>query len=190
MLQSSLAFSQSNPTDTIKSRGKILMVGNSITFQGDWKKVLQRDDVINWEIPGYTTEQISWTVKNFIPLNPTVCFLEGGINDITLGITPERVFTNQVKVLSTLLVHGIIPVVQSTIYQFNSRDKNARVKEINGLISIYCIEHQIEYIDLNAVLSDSDEFKKEFITDGTHLFPSAYLLWADLVIKELEKLKL
>ena len=56
MLQSSLAFSQSNPTDTIKSRGKILMVGNSITFQGDWKKVLQRDDVINWEIPGYTTE--------------------------------------------------------------------------------------------------------------------------------------
>ncbi len=190
LLSYSHAFSQSSPTDTIKSRGQIFMVGNSITFQGDWKKILKREDIVNWGIPGYTTEQISWTVKNFLPLNPTVCFLEGGINDITLGIAPDRVFANQVKVLDTLLAHGIIPVVQSTIYQNNSRDKNARVKEINGLISTYCTEHHIDYIDLNAVLSDADELKKEFTMDGTHLFPPAYALWADLVLKELEKLKL
>lgn len=78
-----------------------------------------------------------------------------------MGITPNRVFENQVKVLDTLLAHGIIPVVQSTIYQNNSRDKNARVKEVNGLISTYCVEHRIDYIDLNAVLSDVDELKKK-----------------------------
>ena len=79
------AVSQSSPTDTIKVRENILMVGNSITFQGEWKKTLHRDDVTNWGIPGYPNEQISWTVNNFLPLNPTVCFLEGGINDINFG---------------------------------------------------------------------------------------------------------
>jgi len=52
------------------------------------------------------------------------------------------------------------------------------------------VEHRIDYIDLNAVLSNGDELKKEFTMDRTHLFPPAYLLWADLILKELEKLKL
>jgi lysophospholipase L1-like esterase len=183
-------FSQMNPTDTIKSPCKILMMGNSITHMGDWQKVLHRKDVINWGIPGYTTEQLSWTVKNFIELKPVVVFMEGGINDLTLGITPERVCENQIKVIDSLLFHHIIPVVQSTIYQRNSRDHNKRVKKVNKLILEYCSKHQIDYLDLNSVLSENDELKKDITTDGTHLKPGAYILWAELITKELTKLKL
>ena len=181
---------QSNPTDAIKDAKPIVMVGDSITYQGDWQKVLNRQDVTNWGIPGYTTEQISWTLKHVIELRPKVCFLEGGINDITLGITPERVFQNQVKVINTLLAAGITPVVQSTIYQNPSGDRNKRVKKINKLISGYCLKHKIAYLDLNRVLSSGDELKKELTTDGTHLLPAAYSLWAVLVADELKKLSL
>ena len=81
-----------NPTDTIKYVSKIIMVGNSITYGGDWTTLLDRSDVTNWGIPGYTTQQLSWTIKNIIPKKPEICFLEGGINDLSLGITPRRVF--------------------------------------------------------------------------------------------------
>ncbi len=190
ILKSTSCFCQMNPTDTIKSSEKIFMIGNSITFKGEWRVVLGRKDVINWGIPGYTTEQISWTIKNVIPKKPVVCFLEGGINDLSLGISVKRVYQNQIKVIDTLLAHHIIPVVQSTIYQSNSKDHNKRVKHINKLISRYCYKHNVDYLDLNSVLSVNNELKKELTTDGTHLNPSAYLLWAELIKKELSKLKI
>ena len=190
LLFSSSGSAQSNPTDSIKTASIICMVGNSITHHGDWQKVLGRKDVTNWGIPGYTTEQISWTIKNLMPLHPKVCFLEGGINDLTLGITSKRVYQNQIKVMDTLLAHGIIPVMQSTIYQYNSKDDNKRVKKVNKLIKKYCTKHQVDYLDLNAILSNNNELKKELTTDGTHLQPDAYILWAALVKNELEKLKL
>ncbi len=39
---------QDNPTDTITSTEHIFMVGNSITYAGEWAKLLNRNDVINW----------------------------------------------------------------------------------------------------------------------------------------------
>ncbi len=179
-----------NPTDDLKNTEKIIMVGNSITYQGDWQKLLNRNDVTNWGIPGYTTQQISWTIKNLIPKKPAVCFLEGGINDLTLGIKPKRVFLNQIKVIDTLISHKIIPVVQSTIYQHQSDDKNKRVRKVNKLISKYCNKNNIEYIDLNKVLSVNNDLKKEFTNDGTHLTKEAYVQWAVLVTEKLKKLRL
>ena len=180
------AFSQTTTTDT----AKILMVGNSITYQGNWKQILRRDDVINYGIPGYTTEQLSWTIKNFTKLHPKVVFLEGGINDLTLGISPKRVYQNQVKVIDSLFAHDIVPVVQATLYQNPSADKNKKVKKVNAMISRYCSEHQIDYLDLNSVLSTDGYLKKELTTDGTHLKQPAYDLWAELIKKELLKLNL
>ncbi len=190
LLLSFCTVAQRNPTDTITQSSPIVMVGNSITFQGDWKKVLNRNDVTNWGIPGYTTGQIAWTIKHVIALRPKICFLEGGINDLTLGITPKRIYQNQVGVIDTLLAHGIIPVVQSTIYQYKSSDGNKRVKKANKLLEDYCAKHGIDYLDLNGVLSTGNELKQEITTDGTHLKPEAYTLWATLVLEELKKSRL
>ncbi len=190
LLQSFCGIAQSNPTDTISQSSPIVMVGNSITHHGDWKNVLNREDVTNWGIPGYTTGQIAWTLKHVIALHPRVCFLEGGINDLTLGISPRRVFQNQVGVIDTLLAHGIIPVVQSTIYQYQSSDDNKRVMKVNKLLKNYCGKHAVDYLDVNSVLSSGSELKQELTTDGTHLQPRAYALWAELINGELKKLHL
>ncbi len=176
--------------NTSADSAKILMVGNSITYQGNWKKILGRTDITNWGIPGYTTEQLSWTIKNYTKLRPTVVFLEGGINDLTLGISPQRVFQNQVKVIDSLYAHHIIPVVQSTLYQNPSSDQNKKVKKVNKLIKKYCAAHGIDYLDINSVLSENGLLKKELTIDGTHLKQPAYLLWADIIKKELQKLKM
>ena len=116
-------------------------------------------------------------------LNPKVVFLEGGINDLTLGISPQRVFQNQVKVIDSLNKHGIIPVVQSTLCQNPSADKNKKVEKVNRLMSKYCLQHHIEYLDINSVVSQDGYLKKDLTIDGTHLKPQAYLLWAVLIKK-------
>jgi alpha-glucosidase len=184
------ASAQSNPSDTIKAGNPIIMVGNSITFQGDWKKVLNRNDVTNWGIPGYTTGQIAWTFKNFVKLQPKVCFLEGGINDISLGISPKRIYENQIKMIDSLQAHNIIPVMQSTIYQLNNKANNKKVTKTNRLIKAYCDKHHIDYIDLNKLFAPGKNLNAALTTDGTHLKPPAYDLWAKEITGELQKLGL
>jgi hypothetical protein len=75
-------------------KNPVALIGDSITYQGDWIKVLGRTDVTNWGIPGYTTGQLAWTFKDLLRQQPgvKVVFLEGGINDLTLGVPPERIF--------------------------------------------------------------------------------------------------
>ena len=190
ILFSNSVKSQSH-TDTAAHKS-IVMFGNSITFQGNWDEVLNRPDILKWGLPGYTTGQLIWTIKNVLHDYPgtKIWFIEGGINDISLGVPVKRIFENYKTIVDSLQRNNIIPVVQSTIYQNKSKDKNKKVKKANRLVKGYCIDHNIAYIDLNAVLSANGELKSELTTDGTHLKKEAYVLWAKLVKEMLEKIKL
>ena len=165
------------------------MFGNSITFQGNWDEVLHRSDIVKWGMPGYTTGQLIWTIKNVLQDYPgtKIWFLEGGINDISLGVPVRRIFENFKIIADSLKRSDIIPVVQSTIYQYHSSDKNKKVKKVNQLVMNYCSSHYIAYIDLNAILSAKGELKSGLTTDGTHLNKEAYVLWAALIKAVLAK---
>jgi lysophospholipase L1-like esterase len=170
----------------------IAMIGDSITQQGDWTNVLGRTDVTNWGIPGYTTGQLAWTFKDLLKQQPgvKVVFLEGGINDLTLGVPAERIYDNQVKAIAYWSAHGVIPVLQSVIYQVGQPETNAIIKALNARLQAYCATEHVDCLDLNSVLSHLDELRAELSTDGTHLKPNAYPLWASLVKAELAKLRL
>ena len=184
--------SNAQATNDSDSHKSIVMFGNSITFQGNWDELLNRTDIVKWGLPGYTTGQLIWTIKNVLHDYPNTktWFLEGGINDITLGVPVKRIFGNYKTIIDSLQRNNIIPVVQSTIYQYHSTDKNKKVKKVNRLVKNYCMAHNVAYIDLNTVLSAKAELKSELTVDGTHLKKEAYLLWAILVNEMLEKFKL
>ncbi len=172
--------------------GTVAMIGDSITFQGDWAKVLGRFDVVNWGIPGYTTGQLAWTFKDLVKQQPglKVVFLGGGINDLTLGVPAERIFDNQVKAITWWRARGVVPVVESVIYKVDEPGVNAVIKALNARLRAHCAGAQVAYVDLNAVLSAHDALRADLSTDGTHLKPEAYPLWAALVKAELRRLGL
>lgn len=178
--------SQNNP---IKN---IVMFGNSITNQGKWEEVLGRPDVLNCGIPGYATGQLIWTIKNVLHDHPgtKIWFLEGGINDITLGVPAGRIFENYKITVDSLQRNHIIPVVQSTILKNKAKADNKQVTQLNKLVKKYCLKNKIEYIDLNAFLSRDGELIKELTTDGCHLVQSAYIPWAAEIKKVLAKYKI
>ena len=167
--------------DTTKT---IIMFGNSITHQGKWEDILNRSDVVNWGIPGFTTEQLSWTIKDILKqYKPAICFIEGGINDYTLGITTERIYQNQIIVMDSLAHNKIIPVYQTTLYQLHSEKINRSIDALNFLMQKFCEERGYGFIDLRPVLAKDGDMIPELTTDGTHLKPEAYIPWG----KEIEK---
>ncbi len=178
-----IAYSQNGNTV------KIVMYGNSITFQGKWEEVLGRNDVANRGIPGYTTGQLIWTIKNGLHDHPgsKIWFLEGGINDISLGVPVERIFENYKIAVDSLQRNHIIPVVQSTILKNNAKADNKLVTQLNKKVKQYCLKNKIEYIDLNVFLSRDGELIKELTTDGCHLQPQAYQPWGEAIKKVLLK---
>jgi lysophospholipase L1-like esterase len=167
----------------------IVMFGNSITNQGKWEEALGRTDVLNWGIPGYTTGQLIWTIKNVLHdhSGTKIWFLEGGINDISLGVPVDRIFENYKITVDSLKRNHIIPVVQSTILKNNAKADNMQVTKLNKMVKKYCMKYNIEYIDLNAFLSHDGELIKELTTDGCHLQPQAYKPWGEEVKKVLTK---
>jgi len=65
---------------------------------------------------------------------------------------------------------------------------NAVIKALNARLRAHCTEAHVAYLDLNAVLAPKDELRRELSTDGTHLKPEAYPLWAKLVAAKLQEL--
>lgn len=167
----------------------IVMFGNSITFQGKWEEVLGRNDVANRGIPGYTTGQLIWTIKNGMHDHPEskIWFLEGGINDISLGVPVDRIFKNYRITVDSLQRNHIIPVVQSTILKTGPREDNKKVMKLNKLVKNWCLKNKIEYIDLNAFLARDGVLIQELTTDGCHLQSATYQPWGEAVRKILAK---
>jgi len=160
----------------------IIMFGDSITKGGDWATLLGRSDVKNSGFPGFTTSHLVWLLKeNVIDLKPRVCFLEGGINDIGVGIPLERTKSNYRSLIDGLKEHQIVPVVQSILYQQDNPESKVQVDSLNSYLNAYCQSKGVYYLDLNTKLSSPKGLKAKYTTDGTHINQEAYGIWASEV---------
>jgi alpha-glucosidase len=164
------------------------MYGNSITAQGKWVELLGRTDVLNNGLPGLCTYHFLQLIQSHvIDLRPEVCFLEGGINDITVGVSQEKIQSNFKNLIDILAKNRITPIVTLTLFEQNDAVSKAEVEELNGFLIGYCKKNRITYIDLNAQLSDSTGLKPEFAVDKTHLNERAYEIWASEIKRVLRE---
>jgi len=158
---------------------QVVMFGDSITKGGDWTVLLRRDDVKNSGFPGFTTSHLVWLLKeNVIDLSPRLCFLEGGINDIGVGIPLDRTKSNYRSLINGLKDHQITPVVQSVLYQQDNPESKVQVDSLNSYLKAYCQNMGVYYLDINARLSSQTGLKAQYTTDGTHINQEAYEIWA------------
>jgi lysophospholipase L1-like esterase len=170
----------------------IVMLGNSITYQGNWQEVLNRDDVFNGGKPCWTTQQLSWVIKNFIiPKNPVVCFFTGGINDYTLGIPTERIYQNCVMVMDSIKDCGTNPVWQTTLYQRGNISTNTEIDKLNNKMKAFCEKQNYDFVDLRPFLCKDGDIMDEYVKeDNTHLKPAAYPQWAKALQPFIKKYEL
>ena len=80
----------------------IVMFGDSLTENGDWDDLLDRNDVANEGTGGFTTSHFVWQVpKSVVQRHPKICFIEGGTNDVGVGISYSRTIDNVEKIIDT-----------------------------------------------------------------------------------------
>ena len=157
----------------------IAMLGNSLTAYADWNTLLGRNDIQNFGIADFSMKQLSWLLDPWvIASKPDICFINGGQEDIMLGIPLERTADDYSMILDSLQNNGIMPVVQSTLMNWEDPERNRQVYRMNQLLKEICKKKNLDFINLNAVLSNNNSLKPQVTTDGMHLNSKGYELWA------------
>lgn len=173
-------------------RIRIVMLGNSLTFRVDWKKLLNRQDVANRGINGNTLRDMLGRLERIIALKPDICLIMGGINDISRGRPVYEIFDDYTTVVETLSEQDIHPVIQSTLYitgsLVESVDINRQVRRLNQKLKEYAEKNAIPFVNLNQTMSNSRGLKAEHTVDGVHLSQKGYQAWSRVLIPLLTKL--
>ena len=173
-----------------KKAAKIVLFGDSLIDNGNWNELLKRTDIKNSGFGGTTTSHLTRLIdNNVLAYHPEICFLEGGINDIEVGIPLDRIMSNYQSLIDTLLSHNITTVVHSVIYQENKPQNKIIIDQLNSFLSNYCKQKSVRYLNINSKLSTDTGLKPEYSTDGTHLTDSAYFVWGEEIRKELKSIK-
>lgn len=163
----------------------IVFLGNSITYGGNWAELLGRERVVNRGIGSDNLPGMLQRLHQVYRLQPKLCFIMAGINDIYDGIAVDTIFVRYVQVIDSLQRHKITPIVQSTLHVNpkwqRAKMKNADVAKLNQLLQQHCKQRGILYVDLNTFLSPHGVLKNEYTTDGVHLTAEAYAVWRDVI---------
>ncbi len=181
--------------DTFKmfklNTAKIVVLGDSRASGADWNKILQRNDVMNCGIGGYTTGQLIKKLDTAYSYKPSTCIIQIGINDIRNNVSNDTIFHHYTQIIDSLLTHHIKPRVTSIIplradYWSDLVDYkvvNAKADSLNHRLILLCKQKDISYVDINRLLVDKNKrLKREYTYDGIHLNDSGYILTGQQII--------
>ena len=167
-------------------RYETMMLGDSITDEGQWDELLDNTKVQNRGISGDTTDGVLDRL-NSISKGIKQVFIMIGVNDIMGGRDVDTIFSNYQKIIQTFKDKNIKVYIQSTLYIGESRKANfnPKVEELNKRLEKYASENQITFINLNPIFAPQKVLKKEFTSDDLHLNGTAYKLWTEQIRKYL-----
>ncbi|MDR2033628.1 MAG: GDSL-type esterase/lipase family protein [Helicobacteraceae bacterium] len=175
-----------------KSDGvKAVMLGDSITEWVEWNELLSRDDIANRGIAADITEGFLNRLDEVYRLKPKLCFIMGGINDITRGIPTETAAANIEKIIDELQKRKIEAIVQSTLYVAQDFQRSAainkNVDELNDKLKAIAAKKGVLFINLNEKLAKNGSLDMKYTYDGAHLNGAGYERWRDLIAPIIEK---
>ena len=167
-------------------RYETMMLGDSITDEGQWDELLDNTKVQNRGISGDTTDGVLDRL-NSISKGIKQVFIMIGVNDIMRGKEVDEVYANYLKIIQTFKDKNIKVYIQSTLYIGESRKANfnPKIEELDARLEKYASENQITFINLNPIFAPQKVLKKEFTSDDLHLNGTAYKLWTEQIRKYL-----
>lgn len=180
-----------NSEPIIKS--KVMLLGNSITQFGDWKRLLNDSTVINRGIAGDNTFGVLARLDDVITRQPSKLFLKIGINDISQNIPVEIIARNIFEIVqrvkdksptTNIYVHSILPTNDHVkdVYP-DAFNKNDRVSLVNAQLRRNAKIKKYTYVDLHKELKDKNgKLDVRYAeSDGLHLNKIGYQTWIKIL---------
>lgn len=163
---------------------KIVMLGDSITDEGEWAELLDSRLVQNRGISGDTTDGVLQRLDS-INKSAEKVFIMIGVNDIMRGKSVDEIFFNYQKIIQILKEKNIKVYIQSTLFIGEKRAENFNIKveTLNKKLKQFASDNNLIFIDLNKILSSNKMLKHEFTSDDLHINGSAYKLWVQEIKK-------
>jgi lysophospholipase L1-like esterase len=180
-LISALAARRTGPHRGQIDLESVVMLGDSITEQGDWDSLLPGLGVVNRGHSGYTTEQLIPIAESVGDARPRVVLVLTGTNDIRDGRSPEWTARHLRTLLDALERRSpdTIVVVQTVMPR---SDQPEAVHAVNDAVSAVATSRGVGVLDLHGPFDNgAGGLRTHETTDGVHLSASGYRRWAALL---------
>lgn len=158
--------------------GRIVLLGDSITHQGEWHELLPGLPVINRGVGGETSDEVLQRVSTVLNAPAAVSLLIG-TNDLSAGTAHAQMAENVARILDEVERHAPgTPVVLNGIMPRKARF----AREIQSANLLYrevaSTRPTVRYLDTAEFLGDADgEILPALTYDGLHLSGAGYRAW-------------
>jgi len=174
----------------------VVMIGDSITYGGNWNLLFGNKKIANLGINGDSTDGVLNRLEDVYLLKPKTCFIMIGINDFQGNRTVEAVLKNYHEIVNEMMDHNIKVIIQSVLhlgekYYINrtgGKNKNdwkiinEKVETLNKKLEIMAIECGVKFVDINNELSSNKILKESYGDEsGIHLSIDGYKKWAEII---------
>ena len=178
-------FGQMRPVDSTD----VVMVGDGLTeYAGDWNKLLQWRHIRNRGIAGDRIKGVASRLHSVLQGKPKALFLMAGTNDILEKETLPTVLHDYIDLINLvretspetkLYVQSLLPVNETFSNEKLSGMTNT-IASFNVQLRHYCERHHVGYINIfkRFVRHGTNEMRRELTSDGLHLTPFGYKVWA------------
>ncbi len=189
-------FGQMRPVDSTD----VVMVGDGLTeYAGDWNKLLQWRHIRNRGIAGDRIKGVASRLHSVLQGKPKALFLMAGTNDILEKEALPTVLHDYIDLINLvretspetkLYVQSLLPVNETFSNEKLSGMTNT-IASFNVQLRHYCERHHVGYINIfkRFVRHGTNEMRRELTSDGLHLTPFGYKVWAFELKKYLLDLK-
>ena len=148
----------------------IVMMGDS-RINVNWNKLMDRNDIV--AIHGGRIENLIPQVESVKRLQPKLCLIMVGINDMFWEKTPEKTFEDYKILIDELQNENYKIVVQSLLYvcpvKLFYKEQNREIDELNYMLKDYSMKNGIIYLNLNKSFSNDNYLIMKYSSDGVHI---------------------
>ena len=148
----------------------------------------------------YTTEDILNTMETIYSYNPSIVFIELGLNDLDKEVDDTDIITNLSEIIdnikknrryATICVESVYPI--NTEVEGFDRDRikesvtNERISNLNDMIKELSKDKKVEYMDVYKTLEQDNKLNEEYTDDGISLNEKGYEKVWNLIRKVVDK---
>jgi lysophospholipase L1-like esterase len=172
-------------------KNKVMFLGNSITEDGPWKKLLHDSTIINRGISGDITFGVLRRIDDVVKRQPSRLYLMIGINDIAKNIPDEIIMENIFSIVgkirgsspkTAIFVQSILPTNNSFPDFPDHKNKDDHVNTINAQLQKYADRLHYQFVDLYSGFTDKEgRLDAKYTVDGLHLNALGYSHWVDIL---------
>ena len=174
-----------------KSELGIILLGDSLTDEGEWAELLENPNIKKRGISGDTTNRILHRLNEIVDSKPEKIFLMVGINDlINDGKSVEQILELYKNILTDfrnkipnteVFVQSVLPVNNKVTRHWQN---NNNILKLNSYLRDLTKEFTYQYIDVfSDLLNSQNQLDAQYTFDGLHLNGQGYLVWKEVIKK-------